>query len=95
VHFARWAVHGKQYSVMLRPFENALVMQQLLYATEVRSIGEIDIPKIDVKEAELKLGRQPIEQQSAGVFDPTAYKDEVHERIEVAMQKKVEVRKLR
>jgi DNA end-binding protein Ku len=75
---------------MLRPFENGLVMQQLPYATEVRSIGEIDIPKIEIKEAELKLARQLIEQQSADVFDPTAYRDEVHERIEAAVQKKVE-----
>jgi DNA end-binding protein Ku len=86
----RWAARGKQYIVMLRPLENGLVMQQLLYAAEVRSIGEIDIPKIEVKDAELKLARQLIEQQAADVFDPTAYKDEVRERIEAAVQKKVE-----
>jgi DNA end-binding protein Ku len=28
----RWASHGKQHVVMLRPFENGLVLQQLLYA---------------------------------------------------------------
>jgi DNA end-binding protein Ku len=86
----RWAARGKQYIVMLRPVENGLVMQQLLYATEVRSIGEIDIPKTEVKDAELKLARQLIAQQTADVFDPAAYKDEVRERIEAAVQKKVE-----
>jgi DNA end-binding protein Ku len=86
----RWAARGKQYIVMLRPIEDGLVMQQLLYANEVRSIGEIEIPKTEVKEAELKLARQLIDQQAADTFDPDAYRDEVRERIEAAVQKKVE-----
>src|SRR3954465_8522579 len=40
----RWAARGKQYIVMIRPVDDGLVMQQLLYAGEVRSIDEIDIP---------------------------------------------------
>ncbi len=64
--------------------------QQLLYAGEVRSLRDIDIPKMDVKPAELKLAQQLIEQQSSEKFDPAAYKDEVRERIEAAVQKKVE-----
>ncbi len=86
----RWATRGKQYIVMIRPVEDGLVMQQLLYANEVRSIKDIDIPTMDVREAELKLARQLIEQQSSARFDPTAYSDEVTERIEAAIQKKVE-----
>ena len=86
----RWAARGKQYIVMIRPVEDGLVMQQLLYADEVRSIKDIDIPKTEVKEGELKLAQQLIEQQSSEGFDPTAYKDEVRARIEAAIQKKVE-----
>jgi len=62
----------------------------LLYAVEVRSIKEIDIPVMDVKEAELKLARQLIEQQSSNKFDPTEYKDDVSARVQAAIQKKVE-----
>jgi DNA end-binding protein Ku len=69
---------------------DALVMQQLLYATEVRSIKEIDIPKTEVKEAELKLAQQLIEQQAADAFDPGAYTDEVRARIEAAIEQKIE-----
>lgn len=89
----RWAARGKQYIVMIRPVEDlveGLVMQQLLYAGEVRSLRDIDIPKMDVKPAELKLAQQLIEQQSADKFDPAAYTDEVRARIEAAVQKKVE-----
>src|SRR5213592_4412094 len=89
----RWAARGKQYIVMIRPVEDlveGLVMQQLLYAGEVRSFRDIDVPNMDVKPAELKLAQQLIEQQSSEKFDPAAYKDEVRERIEAAVQKKVE-----
>ena len=90
----RWAARGKQYIVLIRPVDTGLVeglvMQQLLYATEVRSINDLDIPKTDVKPQELKLAQQLIEQQSTDKFDPASYTDDVRARIEAAIQKKVE-----
>jgi DNA end-binding protein Ku len=86
----RWAARGKQYIVMIRPVDDGLVMQQLMYAGEVRPISEIDIPHMDVRDAELKLAKQLIDQQTSATFDPSQYTDEVSERIEKAVQKKVE-----
>ncbi|HEX4782546.1 MAG TPA: Ku protein [Usitatibacter sp.] len=86
----RWAARGKQYIVMIRPVEGGLVMQQLLYAGEVRSIAEIEIPPTEVKPAELKLAQQLIEAQASDTFDPSAYTDQVSERIRTAIDKKVE-----
>src|SRR2546426_3550852 len=86
----RWAARGKQYIVMIRPIGDGLMMQQLLYADEVRSIKEIEIPPTEVKPAELKLAQQLIDAQASEKFDPTAYKDEVRGRIEAEVQKKVE-----
>jgi DNA end-binding protein Ku len=86
----RWAARGKQYIVMIRPVEEGLIMQQLLYAGEVRSIKEIEIPKTEVKPAELKLAKQLIDAQASDTFDPSVYTDEVATRIEAAIGKKVE-----
>jgi len=86
----RWAARGKQYIVMIRPSDDGLVMQQLLYAGEVRSIKELEIPDTEVKDAELKLAQQLIEQQASEKFDPSTYTDEVRARVEAAVQKKVE-----
>ena len=86
----RWAARGKQYIVMIRPVEDGLVMQQLLYADEVRSIKDIEIPPTDVKDAELKLAKQLIDAQASDTFDPGAYTDDVRARVEAAVQKKVE-----
>ena len=85
----RWAARGKQYIVMIRPAEDGLVMQQLLYAGEVRSMKEIEIPVTEVKPAELKLAKQLIDAQTSKAFDPSEYTDQVSERIHTAIEKKV------
>ncbi|HET9762155.1 MAG TPA: Ku protein, partial [Casimicrobiaceae bacterium] len=82
----RWAARGKQYIVMIRPVEDGLVMQQLLYAGEVRSIRDIEIPPTEVKDVELKLAKQLIDAQTSETFDPAQYTDEVAARIEAAVQ---------
>jgi DNA end-binding protein Ku len=86
----RWAARGKAYIVVLRPVGDVLTMQQLHFAADVRSSTEIEVPKADVKPAELKLAQQLIDQQTSEKFDPTAYKDELRARIEASIQKKVE-----
>jgi DNA end-binding protein Ku len=86
----RWAARGKQYIVMIRPADGGLVMQQLLYAGEVRTMKDLEIPDTEVKPAELKLAQMLIEQQASDKFDPSQYTDEVRGRIEAAVQKKVE-----
>src|SRR5690606_40231979 len=85
-----WAARGKAYLVVLRPIGDVLAMQQLHFASDVRPASEIEVPKAEVKPAELKLAQQLIDQQTAERFDPTAYKDEVRARIEAVIQKKVE-----
>src|SRR6476619_2473367 len=86
----RWAARGKQYIVMLRPVDDGLVMQQLLYAGEVRTMKELEIPKTEVKPAELKLAQQLIEAQAVDTCDPSAYTDDVAARIQAAVDRKVE-----
>jgi len=86
----RWATRGKGYIVILRPIGDVLAMQQLHYAADVRPASEVEVPKPEVKPAELKLAQQLIDQQAAAGFDPTAFKDETRARIEAAIQKKVE-----
>jgi len=86
----RWATRGKGYIVILRPIGDVLAMQQLHYAADVRPASEVEVPKTEVKPAELKLAQQLIDQQAAEGFDPTAFKDETRARIEAAIQKKVE-----
>ena len=85
-----WASHGRDHMIVLRPLEKAIVMHQLHFAAEVRSVDDIGAVPTEVKDSELKLARQLIDQQAVDRFDPTLYVDEVKARIEAAIQKKVE-----
>jgi DNA end-binding protein Ku len=91
---ARWAWKGKQYMVQIRPHEEGLLLQQLLYADEVRALAELEIEKAEVKPAELTLAKQLIEASSTDQYDPTAYVDEVRLRIEAAIKQKIEGREV-
>jgi len=86
----RWASRGKAYIVVLRPIGDVLAMQQLHFAADVRRASEVEVPKPEVKPAELKLAQQLIDQHTAEKFDPDAFKDDVRARIEAEIQKKVE-----
>jgi len=86
---AKWAARGKQYLVLIRPVAGGLVMQQLLYADEVRSVSEVPTGEAEVKESELKLAVQLVEQIAAEEFHPENYEDEVKKRYQAAIQSKV------
>jgi DNA end-binding protein Ku len=90
----RWASHGRDHVVILRPIDNALALHQLHFAPEVQSVAALGVESAKVREAELKLARQLIEQQSADAFDPAAFPDEVKARVEEAIQRKVEGREV-
>jgi len=77
---------------MLRPTRDgrALVLQQLLYADEVRPIADVPLPDGEVREPELKLAKQLIDQIASETFDPTQYRDDVRERIQADIEKKIQ-----
>jgi DNA end-binding protein Ku len=86
---AKWAWKAKQYVVQVRPCEDGLVLQQLLYAEEVRSHKDLDIEKVDVSPAEMQLALQLIEQISTDSYDATQYVDEEKKRILAAIDEKI------
>jgi DNA end-binding protein Ku len=86
---ARWTSKGKQYVVQVRLAEDGLVLQQLLYAEEIRSFAELDIEKVEVADSELKLALQLIEQIAQDSYDPTEFKDEEKKRILAAIDEKI------
>jgi DNA end-binding protein Ku len=86
----QYAARGQQHLVLLRPLNGVLVMEQLHYADELRPTTEVTIPAGEVKEAELKLAMQLIDQTTNEEFEPTKYKDTVRERMLETIQRKIE-----
>jgi len=87
---AKYAARGKQYLVVIRPLGKGLVMQQLFYPNEIRSMEELDLGEAVVKDTELKMAVQLAEMGAAEEFHPENYRDEVRERIRGLIQKKIE-----
>jgi DNA end-binding protein Ku len=90
---AKYAARGKQYLVVVRPVtghEGGLMMQQLNYADEIRSFSDMEIPETEVKDAELKLAIMLTDQIATDEFHPENYKDEVKERVEALIKRKID-----
>ncbi len=82
VGVAAYAARGKQYIVMVRPFEDGLAMHQLRYADEVKPWSEVPLGKLPKPPAEeLKLAAQIVGHLEHDTFDPSQYEDEVKDRV--------------
>jgi DNA end-binding protein Ku len=91
VGIASYSARGKQYIVQVRPYENGLVMHQLRYADEIKAWSEVPLPDMpDLKDAELNLAKQIIQQIAHETFSPEKYKDEVKVRMLDLINKKVD-----
>jgi DNA end-binding protein Ku len=90
VALGRYAARGRQHLVLVRPKEKGLLLEQLHYADEVRSFSEVPLEEVEVKESELKLAKQLIDQAATDTFDPTAWRDEVRDQVKALIQRKVE-----
>jgi len=90
VAVGRYATRGRLQLVLLRPMGQGLAMHGLYYADEVRSFADIEIDRtIALKDAELDLATQLIEQLSHETFDPAKYEDEYRAAILSAVDRKV------
>jgi DNA end-binding protein Ku len=87
---ARYAARGKDQLVLLRPFESGLIMQQLRYSDEIRPFSEVPLTAADIKEPELKLAVQLIDQIATDDFKPEEYEDHVRMRTRDLIEQKIQ-----
>jgi len=91
---AKWPWKAKQYVAQVRANEDGLILQQLRYSAEVRSLAALDIPKTTVSKPELQLALQLVDQIAADSFDPEQFHDEEKERVLAAIEEKVKGKKI-
>src|SRR5438045_7214043 len=70
VAVGQYAARGKQYLIAVRPEANGLVMEQLRYANEIRSIAEVPSPRSEVKKPALARAGQVVEPAGSGAVKP-------------------------
>jgi DNA end-binding protein Ku len=81
VAVARWVAAGKENLVVLRPYDNGLVLHTMYYADEVRDFSAIDLDSSPASEKEVKLAEMLIDELTEKKFDPLAFKDEYRKRL--------------
>ncbi len=86
---ARYAARGKDYLVLLRPYEEGLILQQLYYYNEIRSFDEVPVEEADIKDGELELAIQLVEQIASENFEPQQYEDKVKKQVRALIERKV------
>jgi len=78
---AQLVSRGKEQLVLIRPYENGLIMHSLYYANEVRNFADIaKRENVKLSDAEIELGADLIENMS-DEFNPEKYRDEYRERV--------------
>ncbi|HEY0143070.1 MAG TPA: Ku protein [Thermoanaerobaculia bacterium] len=90
VAVARWVSGSREHLVVLRPYENGLILHTMYYADEVRDFGAMELEDAPVRDKELGLAEMLINELSVEAFDPLQYKDEYRERLLDKIRKKSE-----
>lgn len=95
VALGNYVSRGKSHLVMIRPYQDGLIMHQLFYENEVRSFEDIDLgDEVSFKPTEKKMAEQLIEQLSEKRFDASKFRDEFSERVMEAVEEKVAGREI-
>jgi DNA end-binding protein Ku len=90
VAVGRFSTRGRLQLVLIRPTREGLMMHGLFYADEVRSFEDVEIDEeIVLKDTELQLARQLIEQLSGPKFQPDKFEDDYRQAVLEAVDRKV------
>jgi DNA end-binding protein Ku len=86
----RMVIRGNENMVLIRPSGEALVLETLFLAEDVRSQAEIDeaVEAIDVKEPELDLARQLID-SLVGEWEPSDLQSEYRQNLRELLEAKL------
>ena len=87
---AKYAARGKDYLVLVRPFKQGLIMQQLRYNDEIRAFSEVPLGEAKINTDEMKLAVKLVDQIANDSFQPEKYADSVKHQLQTAIQQKVE-----
>ncbi len=90
VAIARYISRGKENLAVLRPTPQGLMMHNLHYADEVRSFVDLEIHNVEIKDEELALASQLLSNLSEETFNPEQFTDEYRERVQGAIQSKLD-----
>jgi DNA end-binding protein Ku len=93
VAIAKLAMHNREYTVFLRPYENGLMLHTMYYEDEVSRIAEFKPPDVELKDAEVKVAHQLIKALEAK-FEPGKYYDTFERNVKDLIKARLEGREV-
>ena len=94
VGLGNFVMRSKEALCVLKPMENAILLQKIRFAQEIRNINDLDIPgKTSIKTGEMQMAMALIDQLS-GKFDISKYKDTYSDQLLKLIQAKAKGRKI-
>lgn len=93
VGIAKFVIRDREHLGVVKPMNNVLVLDQIRFDDEVRSAKELVIPERDVRDKELDMALQLIDQLTEH-FNPKEYKDTYKEELLEMINKKAKGKKL-
>jgi DNA end-binding protein Ku len=91
VAVARYNSRGKEHLIIVRPFQDGLVMHQMFYADEVRDFSEVTekVAKMAFHDVEVEMAIKLVESLSTDAYEPEKYNDGYVARVKVAVDQKL------
>ena len=89
VGIAKLAMHNREYTAFLRPYEKGLMLHTMYYKEEVREAPDFGTEDVTLKEGEVKVAHQLIEALAAE-WDPSKYYDTFEENLKKLIKARVE-----
>jgi DNA end-binding protein Ku len=90
VALAKFVMRGKESLVLIRSAQDGLMLHTMYYTDEIRNFGEIDKGQsAKVRDGELDLALNLIEQLSNDEFNPDQYRDDYRGRVLELVEQKV------
>lgn len=87
---AKVAMHQREYTVIVRPNPNGLMLHTMFYPEEVREVPEFRLDEsVTVRPQEVELAEKLV-QGLAAEFDPSKYHDEYQDRVKKMIEAKRE-----
>lgn len=74
VALAKLAMHNREYTVFLRPYNGGMMLHTMYYQDEIRKVENFGKEDVELKEAELKVAHQLVEALAAE-WEPEKYYD--------------------
>ena len=85
----QYAARGKQYLILVRPYENGLIMEQLHYPEEIRAFSDVPLGEAEIRPGELQLARQLVDQTASEEFNADSYEDQIKKTFSEMVEQKI------